>query len=92
MERGYAEAGPRGALLSLAQELAARPEGRRAGALSIARLFARVGEVDAAFEWLERAYDQRIPQLMLVRADPDFDSLKSDQRLEALARRIGLPE
>jgi serine/threonine-protein kinase len=92
MERGYAEAGPRGALLSLAQELAARPEGRRAGTLSIARLFARVGEVDAAFEWLERAYDQRIPQLMLVRADPDFDSLKSDQRLEALARRIGLPE
>ena len=47
-------------------------------------------EVDAAFEWLDRAYEERDGSLILVTASPEFDPLRSDPRFRALLERMGL--
>jgi hypothetical protein len=60
-------------------------------ALSIARYYAFAGDVDPAFVWLERALEERTPQILHIPMDPRFESLRSDPRYKDLMERIGLP-
>jgi pentatricopeptide repeat protein len=60
-------------------------------ALTMAQIYARLGERDKALEWLEKMYSERHERLRLIRADPVFDELHSDPRFEDLLKRIGLP-
>jgi hypothetical protein len=60
-------------------------------ATRIAGAYARLGERDLAFEWLERAYAERSRILMGLRERVEFDNLRSDPRFNDLLRRIGLP-
>jgi tetratricopeptide (TPR) repeat protein len=57
----------------------------------IAGVYAYRGEVDRAFEWLERAYTEREQGLAEMKADPLLKSLVRDPRYTALLKRIGLP-
>ena len=57
----------------------------------IAALCARLGDKDQAFEWLERAYEDRDEFLRFVKVNPAYDNLRSDPRYADLARRMGLP-
>ena len=57
----------------------------------IAGGYARLGERDLAFEWLERAYAERNLEVLFVRQLVQFDNLRSDPRFADLFRRIGLP-
>jgi serine/threonine-protein kinase len=58
----------------------------------IAFLYSGLGDRDHAFEWLERAYQEHDPALVLLNRDPMFDSLRSDPRFTDLLRRLGLPQ
>ena len=91
LERG-AEASPARALAELAALLATRERGGRGGPLRVADYYALGEEAEEALYWLERAYDQRVPQLMLIRQQPAFDLLHADHRFIDLSRRIGIPE
>ncbi len=51
-----------------------------------------IGETEEAMAWLERAYEERDPQLLAVKTDPGMDPLRSDPRFQDLLRRIGFPE
>lgn len=51
---------------------------------------AELGEVDSAFEWLERAFNERDSELVSLKVDPAFDSVRSDSRYASLLHRIGL--
>jgi hypothetical protein len=53
-------------------------------------LYAALGERDTAFEYLERAFEERDPMLLAVKVDPACDPLRSDPRFDELLRRIGL--
>jgi Tfp pilus assembly protein PilF len=53
-------------------------------------LHAELGDRDQTIAWLERAYADRDPVLLLVRVHPAFDSIRSDPRLEPLLRRAGV--
>lgn len=59
--------------------------------LEFARLYAKLNEKDEAFSWLEKAYKERSPQIVFVKALDDFRNIRSDPRFIAIARRIGLP-
>jgi hypothetical protein len=59
---------------------------------SIAIIYAGLGEKDAPFEWLEKAYEQRSEVMSLLKFDTRLDSLHSDPRFAALTRRVGLPQ
>jgi eukaryotic-like serine/threonine-protein kinase len=59
--------------------------------IEFARLYARLDEKDKAFQWLEKAYNERSSQLIFIRVLDDFKDLRSDPRFENLVKRIGLP-
>ena len=92
LERGFAEAGRRGAARAAAELLAFRAESEYVDPLHVAGNFARAGDADRAMRWLERAFENRSPLLSLIKVNPDFASLRADPRFEALVRRTGLPE
>jgi adenylate cyclase len=55
-----------------------------------ATLHASIGEKDAAFAALDKAYENREALLALIKIDPRIDSLRDDSRFDELLRRIGL--
>ena len=50
-----------------------------------------LGEKDHAFDWLERAYQERSTSLAYLRIDPRLAPLRSDARYSELVRRLGFP-
>lgn len=56
----------------------------------LAMIHANLGEADQAFEWLEKAYQERSGWMPWIKLEPLFDSLKTDARFIDLLRRIGL--
>ena len=60
--------------------------------LGLARIYAHLGDRDRCIEILEKEYRQK--ELMLavwVKSDPEFDSVRSDPRFQALLTKIGYP-
>jgi len=57
-----------------------------------ARLYAFRGEKDRAFEWLDRAYELRDPDIYTIKGDPLFKNLENDPRYKAFLRKMNLPE
>lgn len=60
-------------------------------AFQVAEILAYEGEVDAAFEWLQRARMQRDPGLSALLGNPLLEALRSDLRWAELQHLLGLP-
>ena len=60
-------------------------------AVWLAFIYTGLGEKDKAFEWLQKAYEQRDPMLMELKGLPLWDPLRSDPRFQALLRRMNFP-
>lgn len=41
--------------------------------------------------WLDKAYEERIPQLLLIPFEPLIDPIRDDPRFQNLVKRIGIP-
>ena len=54
----------------------------------IALDYAMLGEKDRAFEWLDKALQERSSWLVEVRVDPLWDLLRSDARYNQLLQRM----
>jgi TolB-like protein/Tfp pilus assembly protein PilF len=61
-------------------------------AASLATLHGALGESNEAFVWLEKAYQERDPQLTYLKAGRRFEPLREDPRFRQLLRRVGLPD
>jgi tetratricopeptide (TPR) repeat protein len=57
----------------------------------MAVLFAGLGNVDSAFQWLEKSYGERESQMPFLNVDSRLARLHSDPRFQDLVRRLGLP-
>ena len=88
----YCKVGETGRARMLLEEAekAWKPDGRSSFFLAAAH--SRLGEKDVAFEWLEKAIQERVGLLIYLQIHPMFDELRTDPRFEALAKRIGIPE
>ncbi|MFY9607406.1 MAG: hypothetical protein WAU45_02175 [Blastocatellia bacterium] len=93
LKRAYQEGGAKGfwqEYLELTKEAGKRVY------ISPARMaaaYARTGDTEHAFEWLEKAYNERDQLLFYnLKGDADFDSLRSDPRFANLMQRIGLAQ
>ena len=61
--------------------------------IRMATIYAGLGERDKAFEFLERAYQERSLDISWhLKADLRIDNLRSDPRFQDLVRRVGYPQ
>jgi len=58
----------------------------------VAGVYAAIDELDQAFEWLERSYEQRHPRLAHLGEWPRYAPLHDDPRFDDLIDRIGFRE
>ena len=49
-----------------------------------------LGEADACFAWMNRAYDEHDPMVMVMKIEPQLASLRDDPRFVALQKKVGL--
>jgi TolB-like protein/tetratricopeptide (TPR) repeat protein len=59
--------------------------------LELARLEAQAGEREKAFTYLEAAFAERSPGLVLLKVDTAWDRIRDDSRFAALVKRVGIP-
>ncbi len=59
--------------------------------ISVAVIYAGLGDKENALQWLEKAYVERSVGLLTLRVHPIFDALRSAPRFQDLLRRVGLP-
>ncbi len=59
-------------------------------AYEIAEVYAFRGEIDEAFAWLNRAYQQKDVELFTIKGDPLLKTLEPDTRYEGFMRKMNL--
>jgi len=59
-------------------------------AYQVAEAYAQRGDIDRAFEWLEKAYTQRDPGVVYTKIDMLLDPLRGDPRWQPFVRKLGL--
>jgi TolB-like protein/Flp pilus assembly protein TadD/class 3 adenylate cyclase len=89
---GYAVTGRRADALKILQRLDDMEKRRYVSRFARVYIYAGLGDKDKAFEWLEKAYQERADSLAWFRNEPESKSLQSDPRFAALMRKIGFTE
>jgi serine/threonine-protein kinase len=56
----------------------------------LAVIYIALGDKDQAFDWIQKAYDDRSEWLVYLKVDPLFDTVRQDPRFTDLLRRVGL--
>jgi adenylate cyclase len=82
--------GDRTAADQVLRQMTTSPSVAQTAGYQIGSLYARRGEPDRAFEWLERAYEAHDGGLGVMTIDVDLKSLRADPRFAPLAKRLGL--
>ncbi len=88
---GYAMAGQTERAEAIARRLEELWWEGRGAPYPIATIYAALGRLDEAFQWLERAFEERDRMIGMLRVHPRLDPLRGDPRFEDLARRVGIP-
>lgn len=87
----YAVSGNKAKALQVLQELKRITKAGYLPPYAVATIYAGLGNKDQAYEWLNKAYDERDPQLTWLKWDPQLDGLRSDARFQVLLDLVGLP-
>ena len=91
MKSAYEKGGWRSYLQATLTQLLKREQQGHTPAWLVASVYARLGQKDEAFAWLDRAFQQRDFRITKIRGSFEFDSLRSDPRYANFMKRIGLP-
>jgi serine/threonine protein kinase/Flp pilus assembly protein TadD len=89
---GFAIAGQRADALNVLAELHEASSQRYVAHRGIAEIHIGLGEIDEAFVWLERGFQQRNGWLIHIRDNPRYDPLRADPRYLDLVRRMNFPD
>jgi TolB-like protein/Tfp pilus assembly protein PilF/tRNA A-37 threonylcarbamoyl transferase component Bud32 len=87
----YARAGRTGEARATLARLIQASSSRHVSAYHVATIHVALGDIRAALDWAERAYEERSPWLAYIGVDPRFDPLRSNGRFGELLRKAGLP-
>jgi len=55
----------------------------------VAAVYVALGDVEQAFKWLQKSYDEHDNWLAQLQVDPVMDPLRSDPRFQQLMRKMG---
>jgi serine/threonine-protein kinase len=85
-----AVSGDRGEAHRILERLQSRSTKAYVSPLDIAMVNLGLGEYEAAFTWMERAYEDHSQWLEQLKVDPRYDPLRSDPRFHSLLKRVHL--
>ena len=71
-------------------DLEARRRARYVSPVAFAQVYAALGELDSAFDWMERAHEERRGWLAYLNVEPTVDPLRADPRFRRLLERMRL--
>jgi tetratricopeptide (TPR) repeat protein len=86
----YGLAGKQDEAMAVLMELTKKIEQEYIQPLAFAVVNIGLGNKNHALEWLQKAYEERSPELILLNVAPHFDSLRSDPKFKALLKKMGL--
>jgi eukaryotic-like serine/threonine-protein kinase len=93
LAHAYIAAGRRTEAETILREMLRRSETSYVAPYMIGSIYAGLGDKDRAFELLERAFQERSPDIpWFLKADLRIDNLRSDRRYADLLRRARLPQ
>jgi len=93
LAHAYAATGRKGEAKKILREWQHQSESNYISPYMIATVYASLGEKDKAFEYLEKAYQERSSDLpYFLKADLRMDSLRSDPRFQDLLRHMNFPK
>ena len=89
----YASTGKRAEALDVIKELEGKYARKEAIGQYIAAVYVALGEMDKAFEWLEKDFEARNGKLAEIRWQLQFEALRGDPRYrDLLLKRMNLPQ
>jgi tetratricopeptide (TPR) repeat protein len=91
MAVAHALAGRRGEAEKIRRDLVQISRDEDSAFYSLAMVDTALGNHDAAFGWLNRAFEARSATLWLVNGEPKLDALRADPRFTDLLRRMNYP-
>jgi tetratricopeptide (TPR) repeat protein len=91
LAHAYAASGHTAEAQKLLAQLLQRSKQKYVSAYDLAVVYAGFRDRDRAFQWLDKAFDERSSFLTHIRWDPRLEGLHSDPRFQELVRRLGLP-
>lgn len=86
----YAASGKRDEALKILDELKARSTRGDVPAFEMGIIYTGLGDKDLAFEWFDKAIEDRSELMAWLKVDPRLNTLRSDERFTRLIRRVGL--
>jgi TolB-like protein/Tfp pilus assembly protein PilF len=86
----HARAGDHAKAKKVIDELLAESKEKYVSPMDIALIYSAMNDRDKAFDWLEKAYQERTPWMFELNVTPEFASIKDDARFGDLLKRIGL--
>jgi len=89
--RAHARAGDSGPALRALDQLEALRSETYVSPLDFAVLKLALGDRAAAFEWLDRAVEERVGRLIWMQVHPLYDPLRDDPRFPGLLRKLHFP-
>ncbi len=81
-------AGKRSEAVRILRNLELTSKSRFVAAYNFALIHVALGDVDNAFAWLDKAYDERSSALPFLRVNPRLAGLRDDPRFVRLCRRV----
>ncbi|MFL6374992.1 MAG: tetratricopeptide repeat protein [Pyrinomonadaceae bacterium] len=91
LEAGYSAAGARGYWQKNVELKLEEAKQHYLEPYPLAVYYAKLGEKDKAFEWLQKAYEERDAALVYLKVDPQIDNLRPDPRSQEIVKKVGLP-
>jgi tetratricopeptide (TPR) repeat protein len=92
LAHAYTAAGKKTEAEKVLRELQTRSKTDYVSPYMIGAIYAGLGNKDKAFEFLERAYKEKSPDMAyFLKADLRLDSLRSDPRFQDLLKRMNFP-
>jgi len=88
--RLFAVAGKRKAALEVLANLDRLAKVRYMSPFEHVPIYFALGQTDVGFQWLTRSCQDRCFEMLSIKVDPRFESLKDDPRLIALLKQFGL--
>ncbi|HYI08505.1 MAG TPA: winged helix-turn-helix domain-containing protein [Thermoanaerobaculia bacterium] len=85
-----ARAGRREEAKQVLQKLEAEGRAGAAASVNLASAWLALGDRDRAFQWLDRAYQERLYLLRVILWAHTFDEIRTDPRYRELVRKMGL--